>query len=188
MRKYSFAATLAVALLLASLASAEDPKLPSHEDYRIGAGDKLEISVWRNEQLSRVVTVRPDGKISFPLVNDVQASGLSPMQLRELLANRVSEYVPNAEVSIVVTEARSNAVSVIGSVAKPGRFELAGPTTVLDALANAGGLTEFASRKKIFVIRADGKRLPFNYSSVLDSDSPGTDNFLLRARDIVVVP
>jgi polysaccharide export outer membrane protein len=158
--------------------------------YQIGAGDVLEISVWKNEQLSRPVTVRPDGMISLPLINDVQAAGLTPMQLREVLAKKLNEYIPSAEVSVIVNKVESFAVSVVGSVAKPGRYSLSAPTTVLEALAMAGGLTQFASHRNIFVLRTEGntpKRLAFDYNKATSSGDP-TENFLLRAGDVVVVP
>ena len=161
------------------------------EEYRIGAGDRLEIAVWKNDQLSRTVTVRPDGKISLPLINDVDAAGVTPTALREQLSKKLNEFVPAAEVSVIVTEVRSFSVSVIGSVAKPGFFSLRGPTTVLDALAKAGGLTEFASRKSIAVLRSEGgktRRIPFNYDRVISSEDRADANFTLRPGDVVVVP
>jgi polysaccharide biosynthesis/export protein len=173
----------------AALVGAEEAT-PPPATYRIGAGDVLEISVWKNEQLSRTVTVRPDGMISLPLLNDVQAAGSTPLQLRDTLAKKLAEYVPAAEVSVIVNRVRSFSVSVIGSVTKPGHFNLSGPTTVLDALAMAGGVTEFASRKSIFVVRAEPngtKRLPFNYNKAISENDEG-ENFLLQAGDVVVVP
>jgi len=159
-------------------------------DYRIGPEDVLQISVWRNEAMSRTVPVRPDGKISLPLLNDVQAGGLTPMELRDTLNKKLAEYMPNPEVSVIVLETRSFKVSVIGEVAKPGRFELKSWTTVLDVLALAGGLNQFASRARIFVIRPDGKsgtRIPFNYNKAVSAPTD-QDNFYLRAGDVVVVP
>ena len=163
---------------------------PLQGTYRIGAGDVLEISVWKNEQLSRTVTVRPDGMISLPLLNDVQAAGSTPLQLRDILAKKLAEYAPAAEVSVIVSRVQSFSISVIGSVANPGHFNLSAPTTVLDALAMAGGLTEFASRKGIFVVRAEpsgNKRLHFNYNKAISENDEG-ENFLLQAGDVVVIP
>jgi len=182
----------ALALLLVgagSVLAADDSGDSS--SYRIGAGDRLEISVWKNDQLSRTVTVRPDGKISLPLVNDIEAAGVTPMQLRDYLAKKLGEYVPMAEVSVIVSDVRSFNVSVIGAVSKPGYFSLRTPTTVLDALAKAGGLTEFASRKSIAVLRIeDGKtrRIPFNYDRVIGSEDKADANFFLHPGDVVVVP
>jgi len=187
--------TVVLLLLLTLLAVQTEPvgaeeATPLPATYRIGAGDMLEISVWKNEQLSRSVTVRPDGMISLPLLNDVQAAGSTPQQLRETLAKKLAEYVPAAEVSVIVQRVRSFSVSVIGSVIKPGHFTLTGPTTVLDALAMAGGVTEFASRKSIFVVRAEpngNKRLPFNYNKAISENDEG-ENFQLKAGDVVIVP
>jgi polysaccharide export outer membrane protein len=159
------------------------------EEYRIGPEDVLLISVWKNDLLSRTVSVRPDGMISLPLLNEVQAAGLTPPELRDSLIKRLTEYMPNPDVSVIVQDVRFFKVSVLGEVVKPGRFELKSRTTVLDALAQAGGLTNFASRNKIVVLRAEGnatKRLPFNYNKAV-SDAQA-ENFYLRPGDIVVVP
>jgi len=154
------------------------------ETYRIGPEDLLQISVWKNEALTRVVTVRPDGKISLPLLHDVQASGLTALELRDVLAAKFAEYIPSPEVAVIVSEVRSFKVSVIGEVAKPGRFELKSSATVLDALALAGGFTQFASRSRIVILHADGKRVPFNFNKLAGEQ----ENFLLRNGDVVLVP
>ena len=156
--------------------------------FRIGPEDTLQISVWKNEAMSRTVPVRPDGMVSLPLVNDVEAAGLTPMELRDLLTKKLGEYIPNPEVSVTLTEVRSFKVSVIGEVARPARYELRAATTVLDALAMAGGFTQFASRQRIVVLRGDGKsmkRVPFNYGKVIASEQ---ENFYLEPGDIVLVP
>lgn len=157
-------------------------------DYRIGPDDTLQISVWKNDAMSRIVPVRPDGMVSLPLLNDVQAAGRTPMQLRDILIKKLSEYMPNPEVSVVVTEVRSFKISVIGEVNKAGRYELKTSTTVLDALALAGGFTQFAARQRIVVLRQNGKgvtRLPFTYNKVIATEQ---ENFDLQPGDIVVVP
>ena len=190
-------ALLASALLLLSATGtksapasqpAEPP--PSETGYLIGPEDVLQISVWKNEALSRTVPVRPDGKISLPLLNDVQAAGLTPMQLRDALARRLSDYMPRPEVTVLVTDVRSFKVSVIGQVPKPGRYELKSAATVMDLLAMAGGFTEFASRSRIVVIRSEGARttrIPFDYEKVRTGD-PGQVNFQLLSGDIILVP
>ena len=157
------------------------------EAYRIGAEDLLQVSVWKNEALTRTVPVRPDGKISLPLVNDVQAAGLTALELRDVLTRKLAEYMPNPEVSVIVSDIRSLKVSVIGEVVKPGRYELKSWTTVLDVLAMAGGFTQFASRSKIIILQQDGatmKRIPFNYNRIAGEQ----ENFYLRSGDIVLVP
>jgi polysaccharide biosynthesis/export protein len=157
------------------------------EAYRIGPEDMLQISVWKNESMSRAVPVRPDGKISLPLVNDVQAGGLTALELRGVLTKQLAEFMPNPEVSVIVTDVRSFKVSVIGEVAKPGRYDLKSWTTVLDVLAMAGGFSQFASRSRILILQPDGKgmkRIPFNYNKVGGEQ----ENFYLRNGDIVMVP
>ncbi|OGB95871.1 MAG: hypothetical protein A3G35_06600 [candidate division NC10 bacterium RIFCSPLOWO2_12_FULL_66_18] len=168
----------------------EAEKAQEQSEYQIGPEDVLDIAVWNNTSISRTVPVRPDGKISLPLLTDVQAAGLTPAQLREALMKRLAEYVPSPEVSVIVREVHSFKVSVIGEVKTPGRFELKSQATVLDILAQAGGLSEFASRSKIVVFRPEGgsvRRIPFNYNKVT---SPGgeQENFFLQPGDIVMVP
>ena len=148
----------------------------------------LLISVWKNEALTRQVPVRPDGKISLPLLNDVQAGGLTALELRDILTRKFAEFMPNPEVSVIVSDIRSFKVSVIGEVVRPGRYELKSRTTVLDALALAGGFSQYATRSRIVVLRPDGgaamKRIPCNYNK-----APGDqENFYLSSGDIVVVP
>jgi polysaccharide export outer membrane protein len=160
-------------------------------DYRIGPEDVLQISIWKNEAMSRTVPVRPDGKVTLPLLNDLDAAGLTPMEFRELLIKKLAEYMPAPEVSVIVVDPKSFKVSVMGEVPRPGRFELRSRTTVLDMLALAGGLSQFASRSKIVVLRPDGskgmKRLPFNYNKAVSAGGE-QENFYLQAGDIVVVP
>lgn len=159
-------------------------------EYKIGPEDVLDIAVWNNTAISRAVPVRPDGKISIPLVNDVQAAGLTPMQLREALAKRLAEYVPTPEVSVIVREVRSFNISVIGEVRNPGRYEFRSWATVLDVLARAGSFSEFASRSRIVVLRLNGaamKRIPFNYNKVIAADGEH-ENIFVQPGDIIVVP
>ncbi len=158
--------------------------------YQIGAGDELQIVVWRNVELTMTVPVRPDGYISLPLVNDVKVAGLTPMKVREALTERVQEFVASPLVSVIVTRVGSFKVSVIGNLRNPGRFELEGQPTVLDALALAGGPDEFASKDDIYVLRGrpnESKRIPFRYTSAIKPDGPDL-NFALEPGDIVIVP
>ncbi|HEY3066276.1 MAG TPA: polysaccharide biosynthesis/export family protein [Methylomirabilota bacterium] len=160
------------------------------EQYLIGPEDILAVTVWKNEAMSRVVAVRPDGMISLPLLDDVQASGLTAMQLRDVLAKKLSEYMPSPEVSVIVNDVRSFKVSVMGEVARPARYELKSWTTVLDVLAQAGGFNQFANRSKIVILRPNGKvmtRIPFNYNRVVASGGE-EENFYLQPGDIVLVP
>src|SRR5262245_62161184 len=127
------------------------------DEYRIGAEDTLQISVWRNEALSKTIPVRPDGMISLPLLNEMKAAGLTPEELRQVIITRLAEYMPNPEVSVILTDVRSFKVSVIGEVRRPARYELKSWTTILDVLALAGGFTGFAARNRIVVLRPNGK-------------------------------
>jgi len=159
-------------------------------DYQIGPEDLLDISVWNNPALSRTAPVRPDGKISLPLLNDVQAAGLTPMQLRDIIAKKLVEYMPNPEVSVIVREVNRFKVSVIGEVKKPGRFDFKSKATVLDAIALAGGFNDFAARSRIVILRQDGagtKRIPINYNKIISTASE-QDDFYLQPGDVVVVP
>jgi polysaccharide biosynthesis/export protein len=162
---------------------------PISSDYVIGPGDVLQITVWKNDTLSRALPVRPDGKISMPLLQDVQAAGLTAMQLRDKIATALGEFMPNPEVSVSVTDVRSMRISILGEVAKPGVLELRGQTTILEAIAMAGGFKDFASPSKITVIRVDEngktKRLRFNYHRAVGSDE---ENLVLRSGDVIVVP
>ena len=185
--------------VLGSTASAQRPAttavkpvaadLAGLERYKIGPEDTLAVSVWKNEAMSRVVLVRPDGMISLPLLDDVGAAGLTPMQLRDVLAARLAEYLPSPVVSVIVNDVHSFKVSVIGEVPRPGRYELKSRTTVLDMLALAGGFNQFASRSKVIVLRTEGtdrNRLLFNYSKAVSGSDE--ENFYVQPNDIVVVP
>lgn len=168
----------------------QDMKAQDANEYRIGPEDVLDISVWNNTAISRTVPVRPDGKISLPLLNDVQADGLTPMQFRATLIKKLAEYLPAPEVSIIVREVHSFKVSVIGEVKKPGRHELRSRTTVLDVLALAEGFGEFAARGRIIILRPNGStmtQIPFNYNKVVSANG-GLENFYLQPGDIVVIP
>jgi polysaccharide export outer membrane protein len=159
------------------------------EAYRIGPEDVLDISVWKNTELTRRTQVRPDGMISLPLVNDVQAAGLTPTELRDVLTTKWQDYMPSPQVAVTVAEVRSFKVSVLGEVAFAGRHTLQSRATVLDALALSGGLKDFAARSRIVVLRPTDQgvqRIPFNYTEVMDGD--GAQNIFLRPGDIVLVP
>ena len=164
--------------------------MPVAPDYVIGPEDLLLVSVWKKETLSRQLPVRPDGKISMPLLHDIDAAGFTPLQLRDKIATALAEYMPNPEVSVTVLEVRSYRVSVLGEVQRPGVLQLKAPTTVLEALAMAGGFRDFASPSKIIIFRKDEKgetrRLRFNYNRAVGS--AGEDNLTLRSGDVVVVP
>jgi polysaccharide export outer membrane protein len=173
-----------------STAAVPPSPAPVGAEYVIGAEDLLQISVWKNESLSRQLPVRPDGKISMPLLHDIQAAGLTPMQLREKISADLAEFMPNPEVSVTVLEVLSYRVSVLGEVQKPGVLQLKAPTTVLEAIALAGGFRDFASPSKIVIFRKDNggqtQRLRFNYNRAVGSAEE--ENVTLRSGDVVVVP
>ena len=160
-------------------------------DYLIGPEDVLDISVWNNTAISRTVPVRPDGKISLPLLNDIYVAGLTPMQVRDILTKKLQDYVPAPEISVVVREVQSPKVSVVGEIKTPGRYKLRSRTTVLDVLAEAGPLNEFAGRNRIVILRSNGggevKKLLFNYSQAIRANGK-QENFVLEPGDIIVIP
>ncbi|HEX7965195.1 MAG TPA: polysaccharide biosynthesis/export family protein [Gammaproteobacteria bacterium] len=199
MKLQELACMAAGVLLLGLAACADQPTMADNaqchgdncrvDKYLIGPGDVLHVSVWKDQGLDRVITVRPDGMISFPLVNDVQASGQTPQQLQKTLTDKLKQYMSEPEVSVVVQEVHSYAVSVLGEVKTPGRYELKGQATVLDVLAQAGGLTEFASPSRIVVLRdQDGskRRILFDYDDAVYSNS--AQPFYVRPGDIITVP
>jgi polysaccharide export outer membrane protein len=162
---------------------------PAADGFRIGPEDVLDVQVWKNPELSRVVPVRPDGMISLPLVNDIRAAGLTPAELRQQVTQRLSEYVPSPEVSVIVREVHSVKVAVLGAVKMPGHYEVNSSATVLELIARAQGLTDFADRGRIVVLRQSGgttKRIPFNYRKVAEGTEQ--DNFFVQPGDIIVVP
>jgi polysaccharide export outer membrane protein len=161
-------------------------------EYVIGAGDVLEILVWKNDALSKVVTVRPDGKISLPLVNDVQAAGLTPMELRGAISTELKKYKELPEVSVIVKETLSQVVYLMGQVTKPGPYPLGPNSTVIQVIAQAGGFTEFADRNNIIVLRrnpgsAKEQRIQVNYKSILAGRTVEGD-ITLKAGDTIIVP
>jgi polysaccharide biosynthesis/export protein len=162
---------------------------PNADEYRLGPGDKLRIEVYKDPQLSQSVQIRPDGKITLPLVGDVDASGQTPMELRDQLTKSLKEFMNNPTVTVIVVEAIASQVVVMGEVSHPGSVQLHGPTTILQAIAMAGGFKEFAKKSDIRVLRtaANGstQTLRFNYKDVLTGDAKP---IMLRSGDTVIVP
>jgi polysaccharide export outer membrane protein len=157
--------------------------------YRIGPEDLIEVSVWNSDAVSRRVPVRPDGMISLPLVNDVRAAGLTPLELREELVRALQKFIPNPEVSVLVQEINSPKVLVVGEVAHPGRYVIRGPTTVLEIVAQAGGLTEFAAGSRATLVRTlDGRTSRFRIDANEDDASDARAAVHVWPGDIVVVP
>lgn len=164
--------------------AAEDP------GYRIGPQDILKIDVWREDQLTRTVPVRPDGKITLPLLNDVQAAGMTPMELSSVIRDELKKYITNPQVTVSVTEINSRRIYVTGEVAKAGAYQLLPHMTVLQALSSSGGFTAFARVKNIYVLRSEnGKsvKIPLNYKEAITGKNP-EQNIELQPGDVIVVP
>lgn len=191
------AALLATILLLGSSGSsrAEDVVVRTEEDpanaYSIGIGDVLEISVWKNPELGVTTPVRPDGRISVPLLGDIQASGMTPLALRQTLTDRFKEYVTAPGVSVVIKEINSRKVFVTGEVKTPGAYDLQPRTKLMQVVAMAGGLTPYAKRK-VIVLRdsrdgRDDRRFEVDLDSIVSGKRP-SDNLVLLPGDTLVVP
>ena len=197
-------ARLVAILLLAALALAAagcagrdlsppppPPDPMDREQYRIGVTDILRIAVWRNQDLSIDVPVRSDGKISVPLLDDVQAAGLTPTELKEILSREFAEYITAPNVTVVVLSMRSRSISVIGGVNRPGHFPIERNLRVLEAIAAAGGFSTFAQKDDVRVVRRtdDGGEVEFrfNYGAYIKGNAPGT-NIELVSGDTIIVP
>ena len=169
-----------------------DPQLAAQTGaYVIGVDDVLAISVWKEPELSRTLPVRPDGKITLPLVGDLQAAGTTPQNLQQELHDKLAAYMAVPEVAVIVQEVKSQKYNIVGQVAKPGSYSLNESMTVLDAIAEAGGLGAYAKSNAIYVLRMrpDGSsvQLPFHYKQVLKGANL-SQNVRLQAHDTVVVP
>lgn len=161
-------------------------------DYYIGPEDVLEVIVWRNADLSKVVTVRPDGRISLPLLGDIEATGLTPTQLTTSIVAKLKQFKETPTVSVILQQVNSYGVYVLGEVAKPGRYFLKSKTTLLQAITNAGGFTPMAARNKIVVFRwAEGQnrevKLKASYDDIVLKDT-SNQNVILKPGDTIVVP
>ena len=187
-------------------ASAADPALPvkaaqptsrreavsvDKKTYIIGESDILDIDVWKEKEVSKEVPVRPDGKISLPLIGQIQASGLTPLQLQDNITEKLKEYISNPEVTVIVSDARSQQFNIVGQVARPATYPLRESMTVLDAIAAAGGFKDFAKETKIYVLRpmpgGIRVRIPFNYKDVIKGKNL-QQNVQLKPGDTIVVP
>lgn len=182
----------ALAVCVVCLACAWSARAGSMNDFTLGAGDVLEVSVWGDESLTRPnVIIRPDGKISFPLVGDLQAAGKTVEQLRKEFETRIGEYVSDAPVTIMLQQLGSTQVYIVGKVNRPGAYLMSGQMMVLQALALAGGMTPYAESDDILVVRVgdDGKQqyLPFNYVKAVAGDGL-EQNMALKPGDTVLVP
>jgi len=173
-----------------SVAKASAPQAPADADYKIGPQDLLRVDVWKEPDISRTIPVRPDGKISLPLLNDVQAAGLTSMQLAGVIREGLTKYITSPQVTVTVTEINSRRVYCTGEVLKPGALSLLPNMTALQAISSCGGFTQFAKVKGIYILRVEGGKQiqhPFNYKDVVKGKKP-EDNILLQPGDVIVVP
>lgn len=181
----------------ASVSAESEPSVPPRKgaaelavpQYRLGPEDVLRISVWENKELTLDVMVRPDGKISLPLIQDVQAEGLTAAELATVISGKLKAFIVDPQVSVIVTAVNAPKIYVIGSVAKPGPYLLRGDLSILQALAQAGGFTQFASPRSIKLVRGTGTKQEvrkINYYNLLDEGGEG--NYILKPGDTIVVP
>jgi polysaccharide export outer membrane protein len=168
-----------------------EPDPMDRDEYRLGVSDIIRIDVWRNPELSVEVPVRPDGKVSAPLLDDVQAEGLTPTELKEILTRELAEYITSPNVTVIVIQMNSRFVSVLGGVNREGRVPLSRNLRVLEAIAYSGGFSAFADKDNIRVVRRerDGGEIEyrFDYDAYRKGKAPGT-NIVLTAGDTIIVP
>ena len=160
------------------------------EKYQLGPEDVIEISVWKEKDLTKQISIRPDGKISYPLIGEIQAAGKTVNELREEISKRLEEFVTDAQVTVILLKAQYYKIYVMGKVNKPGEFVMGRPANVMQALAMAGGLTPFASPTRIVILRRSGDKehtLPFDYKAVSRGEFLD-QNVTLLPGDVVVVP
>jgi polysaccharide biosynthesis/export protein len=164
---------------------------PHDDSFVIGANDVLAINVWKEPDVSRSVPVRSDGKISLPLAGEVQAAGLTPRKLEQDIASKLQSYISEPEVTVIVQQINSQKFNILGMVTRPGSYSLISSSTVLDALALAGGFRDFAKQKSIYILRQNPNgtesRMPFNYKDVVKGKNSG-ENVKLQPNDTIVVP
>ncbi|MBW7956474.1 MAG: polysaccharide biosynthesis/export family protein [Deltaproteobacteria bacterium] len=171
-------------------AEAKSAELSKDPDYVIGIEDILEIAVWKNPDLSKIVAVRPDGMISLPLIGDMRAAGLTPLQLRDNINESLKEYQETVVTSVIVQEVRSYRIFVLGEVLNPGTYNLSRKTTVLQAIAMAGGMSQFASNSIILVREGRGgevEKTRIRFSEIVDEDAKKDKNLVLRPGDTIFV-
>jgi polysaccharide biosynthesis/export protein len=165
--------------------------LRSDDSFIIGPEDVLDISVWKEPDLTKQIPVRSDGKISLPLVGDIQAAGRTPLQLQMDITDRLKGYITDPQVAIIVQQINSMKYNIFGEVGKPGSYALAGGTTIVDAIAAAGGLKDFAKKKGIYILRINSagvaNRFAFNYEDFIKGKNT-KQNILLKPRDTIYVP
>ena len=171
-------------------AAENEPATGEPQDYIIGSGDILEIMTWKEQDLTRQVAVRLDGKITFPLLNDIQAAGRTPLQLKEDIQNELDEFVEAPFVTVTVLQSESQKFYILGEVVQTGEFPIVKNLTVLQAFALAGGFTEWASKREILLIREENgvqKTIRINYRDLVSKGDFST-NIRIQANDTIIVP
>jgi polysaccharide export outer membrane protein len=189
-RKHSLTESASSNTQAAAKTQSAAAEVANDPEYKIGPLDVLRIDVWKEAEISRVAPVRPDGKISLPLLNDVQAAGLTAMQIATVISNGLKDYIANPQVTVSVNEINSWRIYVTGEVLRGGALPLLPNMTVLQALSSTGGFTQFAKLKSIYVLRIeDGKKVkhPFSYKEVLAGKKQEQD-IVLQPGDVIVVP
>lgn len=182
------AQSMPAAAAVAAAPRPTDPVVPP--GYVIGPDDMLSIVYWKDKDMSADAQVRPDGRIALPLINEVQAAGLTPEQLREKLTEESKKYMEDASITVVVRQINSRKAFITGEIYKPGPYPLTSPTTVMQLIAMAGGLREYANAKKIVIMRSENgkqKSLPFNYKEIAEGKNL-QQNIELKPGDTVIVP
>jgi len=180
-----------VAVIVLAAGIKESTGKPHDDSFIIGSNDVLAINVWKQPDISRSIPVRSDGRISLPLIGEVQAAGRTPMKLEQDIAAKLEPFLTEPEVTVIVEQINSEKFNILGRVAKPGSYAMTDSTTVLDAIALAGGFRDFAKQKAVYVLRQnpDGSqtRLPFNYREVIQGKNT-EQNIKLQRHDTIVVP
>lgn len=176
----------------ANAESEESPPVSKTGGYVIGSEDVLDISVWKNVDISRVVTVRPDGMISLPLLGDIQAAGRTPDELRIEIVKKIKNYQKSAEVAVIVQEVNSRRIFIVGDITNPGAYPIKSRTTVLQAIAMAGGFNQFASKNSLVLIRENGdgkrKKIKIRFGDIVNVKKDKDNNLILMPGDTIFVP
>lgn len=155
--------------------------------FRIGVGDVLHISAWHEEGLTQTVTVRPDGKITLPLISELSVLGRTPTEVQDQLVTLYSTYLNHPQITVSVVEIKSQVVYITGEIQRPGEYPITGPTTLLQLIARAGGLTPFAKKKQIYLLHAKGQRIAVNYRKLISGQQDIAASGLVPG-DTVIVP
>jgi len=176
----------------ANAESATPPSTSKTGGYVIGSEDVLDISVWKNVDLSRVVTVRPDGMISLPLLGDIRAAGRAPDELRKVIVKKIKNYQKSGEVAVIVQEVNSRKVYIVGDITNPGTYPIKSRTTVLQAIAMAGGFNQYASKNSLVLIRENGNgkrtKIKIRFGDIVNVKKAKDNNLILMPGDTIFVP